>query len=650
MRKFENIEVGYYTELSKNDGNRLLSDVLIAIKKGSIQKDVILDIRDKCKKKEDYDSLKKTLEAFTPSGTFNDSRKINNLKTYSGILVLDVDNLGERQLPKLKKKVIACDYTLAAFISPSGTGLKILVRVDTNSNMHSVAFKQVSDYYTTELDNEINSKENTVSRLCPISYDSDIYVNLDAQVFQVIDSFQSKYQLAVDETLKKEQFEGDNRQNFIQLLATNCNQLGMPELIANKYILDKYDYEGGDLSKTIETAYNNSTDFNIIEKSKNSIEAYLLRKYRFRYNTYTGSIEHKRVSEKVFKELKDYELMSYLRELKSNDFKIQISTLHNLLQSDFSPKHDPLMEYLKSLPDWDKKTDYISELASKLKTDDDEFFNTAFKRWFVAMIACGINEQIHNQAMIIMTGGQGIGKSTFIRNLLPPELQNYIYSGMIHTNSKDTLIQLSENLIIDLDELSNLTRKSNSELKEIITKSRVKLRRAYGRMTENLTRRASFIGSINEEEFLTDLTGNRRYLSFKVISIDYKSPVNYSGVYSQAFSLFKEGFKFYFDKEDIDYINERNEIFRRKSPIEETLLKTYKPAKIASKAHFYLSTTELLVEMATNTKMQMTDTNFIQLGKIMTKLGFQRVKKKGSYKYAIDLVTEERETSSLKIA
>ena len=112
MKNLNNIEVGYYTELSKNDGNRLLSDVLIAIKEGSVQKNVILDIRDKSKKKEDYDSLKKTLEAFTPSGTFNDSRKINNLKTYSGILVLDIDNLGERQLPKLKKNMKGDGFVL----------------------------------------------------------------------------------------------------------------------------------------------------------------------------------------------------------------------------------------------------------------------------------------------------------------------------------------------------------------------------------------------------------------------------------------------------------------------------------------------------------------------------------------------------------
>jgi hypothetical protein len=636
MKNLNNIEVDYYTELSKNDGSRFLSDVLIAIKKGSTQKDVILEIRDKCKKEENYSGLKKTLEAFTPSGTFNDARKINNLNKYSGVLVLDIDNLGIRKLPILKKKVIDCPYTLAAFISPSGTGLKILVKVDTNSNMHNVAFKQVSEYYTSEMDIDIDTSGKDVSRLCFISYDSDLYENKNALVFKVIDSFQADYQKALKTTQIKEEFKEGSRNNFIHYLACNCNRIGIPETVAESLITDNYKYSGEDFSKTIKSAFSNSNEFNIKGDIEAPIEKYLMSKYVFRYNVFNSRVEFKRISAGNFISMTDYHLNSFVRELKSKKFKIGKQTLDNLFLSDFTPEFHPLKEYLNSLPIWDEKTDYISELASRIATDDDDFFKEAFKRWFVAMIGCGVSDRISNQTMIIMSGGQGIGKSTFIKNMLPKELRDYAFSGMINPTSKDALIHLSERLIIDLDELSSLTKRGNNEIKELITKSSVKIRRPYGRITDNLPRRASFIGSINDDEFLTDLTGNRRYLSFLVKSIDYTSLFNYSGIFSQALFLFNNSFKYYFDGKEIEKINERNEKFRRKSPIEEILLDRYKPASDMYNAELYLSSSELLIELNNNAKIQMSDTNHIQIGKVLTMLNFKKVKKGGRNKYAID--------------
>ncbi|CAN0602552.1 unnamed protein product, partial [Ectocarpus sp. 12 AP-2014] len=220
---------------------------------------------------------------------------------------------------------------------------------------------------------------------------------------------------------------------------------------------------------------------------------------------------------------------------------------YTILNSDYTSIFHPLRDFVKDLPKWDGKTDYIGELTSKMNTDDNDFFKDAFKRWFVAMVACGLHDDIVNQTAIIFSGEQGIGKSTFIRNLLPEQLRKYCYSGIINPNSKDTLIQLSECLIIDMDELSNLTKKGNNEVKELITKARIKIRRPYARIDENLPRRASFVGSVNDEEFLTDTTGNRRYLCFKVSDIDYSENLNYKGLYAQAIDLYNQGFKYYFD-------------------------------------------------------------------------------------------------------
>ncbi|MFH4969414.1 VapE domain-containing protein [Gaetbulibacter sp. M240] len=377
------------------------------------------------------------------------------------------------------------------------------------------------------------------------------------------------------------------------------------------------------------------------ETPKLPMETYLKNKYEFRYNVYTNGVEFKLKKNKLFKVMTDFDLHSLVGELKRNKYKVGKGSLDDKFKSDFSKLYNPLKDYIESLPKWNGKTDYISELCTKIKTDDDEFFADAFKRWFVSMVGSGINDTTFNHTMIIFTGKQGIGKSTFIRNLLPQQLRSYSYSGNINPHSKDTLIFLSECLIIDLDELSNLTRKQNNDVKKLITKAKIKLRRPFGRTNENLIRRASFIGSLNDDKFLTDMTGNRRFLCFKVDQIDYKSPMNYEGIYSQAFALYKSGFKCYFDKEDIQKINDRNEDFRTISPVEELIISKYQPAKNRYKAELYLSASELLSELSKVHSVQMSNTNNIQLGKVLTLLNFQSVKKQGISKYAIDLIKND---------
>jgi len=386
--------------------------------------------------------------------------------------------------------------------------------------------------------------------------------------------------------------------------------------------------------------YNMKTDnLNSNEAPKLPMETYLKNKYDFRYNVYTNGVEFKLKSQKSFKEMTDFDLHSILGELKRNKYKVGKGSLDYKFKSDFSELYNPLKDYVETLPEWDGKTDYISELSAKIKTDDDNFFADAFKRWFVAMVGSGIDDLTFNHTMLIFSGKQGLGKSTFIRNLLPPTLRNYSYSGNINPHSRDTLVYLSECLIIDLDELSNLTRKQNNDVKELITKSKIKLRRAFGRMNENLVRRASFIGSLNDDKFLTDLTGNRRFLCFKVSKIDYKSQIDYKGVYSQAKHLFETGFKFYFDKEEIDEINARNEKFRLKSPIEELMTTKYMPAKDRLNADLYLNASELLTMLHQEHNIQVSNTSNILLGKVMTNLEYKTVKKNGGIsKYAIDTI------------
>ncbi|MCW5514725.1 VapE domain-containing protein [Muriicola sp. Z0-33] len=628
--------ISYFEGFSKPKCEMDLSDVLSGIKKGTFQKEVLLEIRDQKKRGEDYSQLKRGLTGFTPCGTFNVSRKEGNLKEYSSLVVLDLDNLGVRKLPQIKQQVIHDPHTLAVFVSPSGAGLKILVQVDSDIDLHAVAFKQVAEYYESLLNLEVDKSGKDVSRLCFVSYDPELYHNPNSKAFQIVDLIEEQFSKALALTNKSYQFVEGQRNNFVFSLGRNCNRLGIPIKSASKLIMGKYAYDKFEVSKSIESAYSRVlAPLKDSFKETDPIETYLLSKYEFRFNIVRGTVEYKKLGQTHFLMLTDRMVNSLVRELKLEGHNIHKNKLVDLLQSDFSPEFHPMVEYLTELPVWDGETDYIADLAKRVSTDDNEFFTDAFKRWFVAMVACAIDSHIVNQSALIFSGGQGIGKSTFIRNLLPKQLQQYQYSGMIDPKSKDSLIHLAECFIIDLDELSNLTRKSNNEMKEMITKGKVKVRRPYGRMVEDLPRNASFIGSVNEDQFLTDTTGNRRYLCFRVEKIDYTSPVNHQGVFSQAYKLLTSGFKYYFDQDDNKQLTERNEKFRQKSLIED-LIDNYKPANNTDDAQLYLSAGEFLNHLSDEFKVPIDERNNVKLGKLLSQRGYKKRKRGGRYVYAID--------------
>lgn len=128
------------------------------------------------------------------------------------------------------------------------------------------------------------------------------------------------------------------------------------------------------------------------------------------------------------------------------------------------------------------------------------------------MVACVTNEKVTNQTEILFSGKQSVGKTSWIEKLISKSLKDYMFSVTIKPNNKDTLIHLAECMLINLDEIENLNRTEIGTLKELITKTHIRMRKAYGHNNEPLTRRASFAGSVNTTQFLNDTTGSRRFL------------------------------------------------------------------------------------------------------------------------------------------
>ena len=367
------------------------------------------------------------------------------------------------------------------------------------------------------------------------------------------------------------------------------------------------------------------------------IENYLNNRYSFHYNVLTNRTFIKEQIDTDYKLLNIYKINSIKRELNNNSIPCSQSDIKSLLESDYVPQFNPFRDYFNNLPKWDEQTDYIQQLIDTVETTNQDDFAWAFKKWLVAMVACAIEDETTNQAILIFTGGQGIGKTTWMGKLIPNKLKEYFYSGTIQPNNKDNNLLLSERLIINLDELASFNKKQIELFKEMITKGVVSERRAYGHYTENYIRRASFVGSSNHNEILMDVTGNRRFLCFEAIKIELNHIINMDLVYSQVMHLLTKGnFKYHFDLEDIARLEENNKMFKQSCEEEEWIDDLFEVATNEESNIVYYNASDI-IEQIKNRKKIFQKISPIEIGKIMTSKGFNRKKISGGWKYIIKL-------------
>jgi predicted P-loop ATPase len=366
------------------------------------------------------------------------------------------------------------------------------------------------------------------------------------------------------------------------------------------------------------------------------LQMFLDKKFNFRYNEVLGRTEFQfsNKPQSNYRVLTDYDLNSIYLMLKESRYEIGIEGLRKLLKSRYVRKYNPFKEYIDSLPQWDGITDYIGNLALTVNTTNNEFWQMSFKKWIVAMVGSLLVDDVINHTFLIFTGSQGVGKTTWMQNLIPKQLKDYYYAGAINPSSSDSKIQLAENMLINIDELQGLRYGIMEELKALITTKEIKVRRPYASIHEVLPHRASFVGSANSTDFLSDITGNRRFLCFEIISIN-NNAINIDNVFAQALYLFKDGFRYWFNQEEIELVNENNESFRPNSLEEETLKKHLDSCDENDESVLFGSATEIINILTTiESKIKVNNSSIQRVGRLLTKHKFKKLKKNGVYVYA----------------
>jgi len=639
--------------------------------------------------------FKSRLPAVTLSGTFDGQHKTDKLIHYSGLIQIDIDNT--ENLIEIKNILYSDKYTFCGFVSPSGKGLKLVIKIPPDNDLHKMRFSELELYYNKEYGIAIDKACKDVSRLCFVSYDPELFINEQAEIFTAYTT-ENNVKLPTVQTANPkndyfynvtnfEEFVFQIEQQKINFAHNYDDWLKIGFAISKEFglngfayfnriskISSKYDYEtakqqydnclkANNGNTEIKTVFSmakkaglkkTNTSNNIVLVQKNSmknntaklfhkgnfaepsettnklpinlIKEYIIHKYDIRNNEILLDIEWKEKNQEHYVQFNENQL--YI-ELLENGYKANIQLITSLVKSNFVKKYNPFLEYLNELPKWDGQTDHIARLASflKIKETSDFKFLYHFKKWFIRLVRCMLDEQYFNKQMLVFVQEvQNGGKSTFCRFLTPQKLKKY-YTETIATG-KDEDIQLATNFLICYDELSKLTKTDIQQIKSLMSRLNVNIRRPYERIQSVSNRRCSFIGNTNKVEFLNDETGSIRFLCFELESIDfeYSNSINIDDIYSQAYSLYLNNEPHEITKEDCQIIQHYNKRFSVTTPEQELILKYFSPSIEIDPKVQYKTQTE--IQICLHEKAPEIKLNNTNVGKALKYLGFEQITKR----------------------
>ena len=354
----------------------------------------------------------------------------------------------------------------------------------------------------------------------------------------------------------------------------------------------------------------------------------------------------------------------------SSVMRVNIQDVYRVIESDYVPAFNPFVEYLESLPEWHEGDhDYIADLAATVKIKgeqehiespeadsslftlrsslpsqeaDSSLFTlrSSLKKWLVGMVAGWISEDVVNNVILVFIGEQGAYKTTWFNYLLPPQLKQYFYTKTnANRMTRDDLLTLAQYGLVCCEELDTMRPAELNQLKAAVTMPSIDERAAYAHFHEHRKHIASFCGTGNNVSFLSDPTGNRRWLPFEVESIvsPREHPFCYEGIYSQALALYKSGFTFWFTKEEIQEQNRHNRKFETPR-LEHELVDLYFRRPLEHENSMFMTSSRVLQIIGSGITQKLSAT---RIGMAFSELGFQRVRYHGIRGYLVMQRTAE---------
>ena len=301
-----------------------------------------------------------------------------------------------------------------------------------------------------------------------------------------------------------------------------------------------------------------------------AVEQFLNDNYQFRRNVLNGKVEFAITNaeqadiQSVWQTLPPEALNSIIRKAKQEQITKNSpkTDIQEVIYSDATPKYDPIKEYLMHLPKWDGQN-HLAKLFSRLPGISSEQLDFLVI-WFRSAVAHWLQkDKLHaNETVPTLIGAQGCGKSTFLARLLPPELREYYLDHLNLSNKFDKEMALTNNLIVNLDELDAICPSQQAALKQTLSKIKVNGRTIYGCSQQDRPRYASFVATTNNRHPLSDATGSRRYICIEIPDgqyIDNTGEIDYEQLYAQiVYEVNELNAPYWFNNDQVERIQQIN--------------------------------------------------------------------------------------------
>lgn len=622
---------------------------------------------------EHIDKLPRIYPALEYARTKDGGRK---MKQYNGLLQLEVKKLaglGEADL--VKRQAMLLPQTFAAFCGSSGKSVKIWVRFALpDGNLpkreqeamlfHAHAYRLAVSCYQPLLPFPITLREPSLTQSCRMTLDEQPEYNPAAVSFcleqpfsmpgeetfrqrrlaeknpllrmepgyETSQTFVMLFESALDKAFRELENwrRGDDLQPLLVHLAEHCYKAGIPEEEVVRQVLIHYHRQSDE--QTVRTILHNlyqeckgfgkKSALTPEQDTALRLEEFMERRYEFRYNTVLNDLEFRQRDSIhfYFKTMDRRARNSIAINALKEGIRAWDRDVERYLMSDFVPLYNPVEEYLCGVGRWDGK-DRIRALAD-LVPCNNPYWRELFYRWFLSMVAHwrGLDRQHGNSTSPLLVGAQGFRKSTYCRIILPPELRFGYTDSLDFKSKQDAERYLGRFMLVNLDEFDQINLNQQGFLKHLLQKPVANLRKPYASSIQEVRRYASFIGTSNQMDLLTDPSGSRRFICIEVTApIDTNVAINYRQLYAQAMHDIYKGERYWLDDKDEAILKQTNRDFEQVTPLEQLFSSYFQPAE-SEEAGEWLTAMEIFNYLQTKTRDRLSISKIACFGRSLRKL------------------------------
>lgn len=376
------------------------------------------------------------------------------------------------------------------------------------------------------------------------------------------------------------------------------------------------------ISKKLKTARKKEATVTSLTRN---VETFLTSRYDFRYNLLADETEFRPAGQRAvsFVPIGKRELNSFCIEAHAEGISCWDKDLSRYIYSTYIPTYHPFRLYMEELPAWDGH-DRLTALARRVSTLPH--WIRGFHTWMLGLAAQWMGLpglHANSVAPILVSREQGRQKSSFCRSLMPEVLMRYYTDNLKLTSQGQAERLLAEMGLLNMDEFDKYSESKMPLLKNLMQMSTLNIRKAYQQNFRQLPRIASFIGTSNRFDLLTDPTGSRRFLCVEVRHNIGCTGIEHDQIFAQLKAELAAGQRNWFTKKEEEELQRHNNAFYRISLAEEALNSMFR-APLPTEKSLDLTAADIFDELQKSHPAVLRGSNPMRFGQILLRAGLKR--------------------------